>query len=106
MGKSARQEWPHSIFGLRGKYLRVLIFRSRKEVYKALELLWPTDERDKEVSGIPFETSGANELVVPVGAVTLLRAKGLKFRAVQPITLHDLTPRQYKEMVRARIRLA
>lgn len=102
-------KWMANLSGRHGKDLRVLVFSSRKEFEEASQLFIS----DEELAKTPHEIAGRSKktgcvefaLVVPVSAVPLVRTKGLKFHAVQPITLSDLTPRQYQELQRGRARL-
>jgi len=99
-------KWPNNISGLRGTDLRMLVFPSRKEYDKGMHLFYT----DEEVMGVPFVMSpkvgkGFAALVLPAAAIFLLRAKGLKFRVVEPIAEADLTPKQRKELKRKKIYL-
>lgn len=93
--------WPSSIYELRGTDLRMLIFPSRKEYERGIHLFI----RDEELSKIPYTMTPKpmgrgydTAFVVPVTAIPLIKAKGLKFRVVEPIAMSDLTPKQRKAL--------
>lgn len=73
--------------------LQLAFFQSLKEASRATKLfLW-----DEEFKNIPW-ADGPLSLVVPSKAIPLLKARGLKFQVLKPITEADLTPEQDKAL--------
>lgn len=74
---------------LRNKNLRMLCFPTWEEFWKRPSFT------EEDLRSFPHEI-GPCALIVPAEAVPLLKARGLKFDVLAPVTKSDLTPRQKK----------
>src|SRR5437879_13752926 len=80
-----RVEWKPLLDCYREK--RALTFKSRKEIDKAIDLLWT-----EELILLPHALAGGDTIIVPAEAVPYFKAKGLTFSNTRVLSAAELPP--------------
>ena len=89
--------WPSRISAFRAMDQRMLIFPSREERDECGNFL-ELAEIPYEIAPSPEKEGASGAFVVPRSAVSLIKAKGLKFKALKPIAESDLKQAQRKDL--------
>jgi orotate phosphoribosyltransferase len=96
MSPSPSHRWNRSLSTYPKAELRVLRFRSVKEIDRAIDLCW----QDPNLIGVPRSIADGKTLIVPQDAVQYFSAKGLKFTVSTLLNREELTTEELADMRR------
>jgi hypothetical protein len=73
--------------------LRILTFKSTKDLEAAIDLLWTAELRN-----LPHDTPDGQSLVIPAEAVTYFIRTGLRFTVTNVLSIDDLSAGQIRQL--------